>query len=238
MLITKIKNWFLPYICVFCGDFTHAERDLCIGCEQELPWLTHACNRCALPLPTATPLGQQCGDCLQQSPPFQKTIALFQYQTPIDHLITGLKFQQKLIYAKLLSELLIQQIQKSYDAENLPELIIPMPLHHKRLQERGFNQAVEIARSVAKKLKIKMDLKSCRRVRATAAQTTLPAAQRKDNIKNAFYIGSKLSAKHIAILDDVVTTGYTVTELARELHKSGVERIDVWCCARTNMLGD
>lgn len=153
-------------------------------------------------------------------------------------MITGLKFQQKLIYAKLLSELFIQQIQKNYDAESLPELIIPMPLHRNRLQERGFNQAVEIARLIVKKLRIKIDLKSCRRVRATVAQTTLPAAQRKDNIKNAFYIASNLSAKHIAILDDVVTTGYTVTELAQELRKSGVERIDVWCCARTNMLGD
>lgn len=238
MLITKIKNWLLPNTCVLCGNAAKRDLDLCVACEQELPWLTHACVSCALPLSKEVSVGRQCGTCLQQNLPFSSVLALFQYQSPVDRLITGLKFHQRLVYAKLLSELLERRLAVRYQSKPMPECVIPMPLHRDRLRERGFNQAVEIARPLVKKLGIKLDMKSCQRVRATLAQTSLPAKERQYNVKNAFYVNSTLYAKHVAILDDVVTTGHTVSELARVLNNAGVEQVDIWCCARTSMLGD
>ena len=230
-----LQQWCLAPTCVLCGHFTKRSLDLCVPCEKELPWSKHACIQCALPLPQDTP-EQVCGCCLQQPPPFEKTLTLFQYQTPIDHLIKGLKFQQRLTYAKVLSELFAQQLDSYYQRHQQPECIIPMPLHKTRLRERGFNQAVEIAKPISKKLGIKLDRKSCIRTRATQAQTQIPAKERERNVKNAFYIKPEFAAKHVAILDDVVTTGHTITELSNALKKAGVEKIDIWCCARTSKL--
>jgi len=157
---------------------------------------------------------------------------------PIERLITRLKFHQQLKYAHLLGELLAQRLSKYYQGKRLPDVLIPMPLHRQRLRERGFNQAVEIARPISRKLDIKIDLESCQRLRATVAQSTLPAAQRKNNIKNAFHINSTLRNHHVAILDDVVTTGHTIIELSRVMKEAGVKDIDIWCCTRTNLLGD
>lgn len=233
-----IQTWCLPPTCVLCGA-QGKNIDLCHDCWQELPWLTHACVRCALPLPIQAPANIECGNCLRHALPFNKLLALFHYQPPIGRLITGLKFHQQLKYAHLIGELLTERLIKTYQTnQKIPDLLIPMPLHPIRLRERGFNQAVEIARPIIKKMGIKMDLTSCQRVRATIPQTTLPAAQRKNNVKNAFQINSILHNKHVAILDDVVTTGHTIIELSRMLKEVGVKYIDIWCCARTNLLGD
>jgi ComF family protein len=213
-----------------CGDPAKQEIDLCQPCQQELPWLEQVCNRCALPLTNAT----TCGSCLQQEPPFSKTLALWHYQSPIDHFIAGLKFNHHLVYARLLGKLLSKGLQSHYQHQALPECIIPVPLHVKRLQERGFNQALEIARSIAKKLKLKIDFKSCQRTRATEAQSALPAKQRHRNVKNAFTVTNSFHYKHVALIDDVITTGHTISELSSVLREAGVEQIDVWCCARTS----
>jgi len=119
----------------------------------------------------------------------------------------------------------------------MPEIIIPVPLHRTRLRERGFNQALEIARPIARSLSIPVDYKSCERVRKTSAQSLLPAAERRKNIKGAFRVTRPIAARHVAILDDVMTTGHTVQELAATLRKAGVERIDVWVVARTSLQG-
>lgn len=220
--------------CVLCGGKPHSNIALCEACTEDLPWITHACMRCALPLPKDALIDQLCGNCLQHDLPFHRTIALFDYQTPIDRLITGLKFHDRLVYAKLLGELLAQCLIKRYQHQTWPTCIIPMPLHKKRLRERGFNQSVEIARPLVKAFAIPLDRKSCSRVRATVAQTSLPATERRQNIKNAFVVDAAFTAKHVAILDDVVTTGSTITELSWMLKNVGVEQIDVWCCARTS----
>jgi ComF family protein len=234
--LQHLQQWCLAPTCVLCGHFTKRSLDVCVFCEKELPWLTQACSQCALPLPADTPMGQKCGHCLQHPPPFEKTLALFHYQTPIDRLITRLKFQQRLTYAKLIGTLFAKQLSIYYQTHKLPECIIPMPLHKTRLRERGFNQAVELAKPLSKQFGIKLDRKSCVRIRATQAQTQIPAKEREQNVKNAFYIHPNLQAKHVAILDDVVTTGHTITELSYALKKAGVEQIDVWCCARTSKL--
>jgi ComF family protein len=147
-------------------------------------------------------------------------------------LITQLKFSNKLIYAKILAELFINHL--SYLNEPLPQCIIPVPLHRSRLRERGFNQALELAKPIAKRLAIPLDFKSCTRVIATKAQSQILASERKKNIKNAFVIKQNFQYQHVAIVDDVMTTGSTVAELSKTLRKHGVKQIDIWCMARTS----
>jgi len=145
------------------------------------------------------------------------------------HLITTLKFRADYKNARLLGLLLAEHLQKTAEK---PDCILPVPLHKSRYRERGFNQSIEIARTVAKELQIPLDLNSCRRHRDTPHQTALSGKQRRKNMKNAFSIIKPINAQHIAILDDVMTTGSTVHELAAVLKKAGVSRVDVWVCAR------
>jgi ComF family protein len=229
----KLLNWLLPPTCVLCGDPSQQNIDLCAPCQHDLPQLGASCARCALPLPATSSSDIICGECLRQPPPFDRILAIWRYQSPVDRLITMLKFNHQLVYARLLGELLAEQLQRYYQNHVLPECIIPVPLHKQRLRERGFNQALEIARPIAKQLRVAIDRKSCARTRATEAQTALPANQRRRNVKGAFAITGTLRAKHVAVLDDVITTGHTVTELSHALRDHGVEHIDIWCCART-----
>lgn len=148
-------------------------------------------------------------------------------------MITQLKFHGKLVYAKLFGQLLAQKIVQHYSTTPLPKLIIPVPLHRKRLQERGFNQALEISRPISNILKIKIDISSCIRKKYTSAQSSLDATERKKNIKNCFELTKPLTVNHVAILDDVITTGETTRELSEILSNRGVEKIDLWCCAHT-----
>lgn len=129
--------------------------------------------------------------------------------------------------------LLAEKISFQYQTEKLPDVIIPVPLHRSRQYERGFNQAIESARPISKRLNIPIEYKRCKRLVNTAAQSKLPANQRANNVKNAFVAHQDLAYKHIALLDDVMTTGHTLIEMSRALYYVGVKRIDVWCCART-----
>lgn len=147
----------------------------------------------------------------------------------MQYLLTGLKFRADYKNARLLGLLLAEHLQKTAEK---PDCILPVPLHKARYRQRGFNQAIEIARTVSKELHIPLDLNTCLRHRDTPHQTELSAKQRRKNLKNAFSIIKPIQARHIAILDDVMTTGTTVHELAAVLKKAGVSRVDVWVCAR------
>jgi len=150
--------------------------------------------------------------------------------------VMQLKFNHLLMNGRILGELLAENIeQKWYLQQPLPTRIIPIPLHSSRLKDRGFNQALEIARPIAQRLNIQIDQTSCQRQKFTVAQATLPATERQANIKNAFQMKGDFSGQHIAVLDDVITTGFTVSEFCRMLKKHGARRIDVWCCARAEM---
>lgn len=243
MLISWLKKGFnglLASTCVLCGARGQQDMAICLPCKVALPWLGTGCNRCALPLLSLPEIssGQLCAACLIMPPPYTKTIALCRYEQPVDRLIMGLKFNQKLVYARLLGELMAEHLlQNGYQvAEDRPECLIPVPLHPQRLRERGFNQVIELARPIANKLRLPIDRQSCQRVRSTEAQSALPAVQRQHNVKGAFAIVEGFNAKHVAVLDDVMTTGHTMAELCQELQKAGVERIDVWCCARTELM--
>lgn len=208
------------------------KQDLCEPCHNELPILTHFCLQCAGKII----LSQGCEKCFKNPPPFDMTHALFSYEDSIKRLILNLKFQKALINAKIFGELLTIKIRDEwYKNDSLPDVIIPIPLHTKRLKKRGYNQALEIARPIHKFLKIPIDITSCQRIKYTAPQATLHADKRQENVKNAFVVYKDFSNQHVAILDDVITTGSTITALALALKKAGAKRIDVWCCARAIM---
>ena len=174
--------------------------------------------------------------CLTTPPPVLKTYALFRYETPIVQFIGRLKFNQQLIYANILGNLFIQQIEKNENWKNyLPDMILPVPLHPTRLQERGFNQALEIARPIAKKYQIPLDITGVSSIRATSAQSQLSLHERKKNIIGAFQAHRNYENLSIAILDDVMTTTYTIFELAALLKQKGARQIAAWCAARTQI---
>ena len=237
--ITHLKSVFkwlyrklLPPTCVFCGRSTHNTTNICILCRQSLPILPYSCLQCAQILHSSTDKSI-CGACLKNPPPFNRTFALFPYQLPIVSVIKQLKFHGQLNCAQALGELLTEQAKYSwYVNETLPDLIIPVPLHFKRLQERGFNQALEIVRVAGKKLDIPIDIKGIKRCKATQAQSTLSASERKKNMTNAFKVSKDYTGLSIAVIDDVITTGHTINELCKALKRKGAKHIDVWCCAR------
>jgi ComF family protein len=227
----------LPNNCLLCGLISHKGR-CCAGCEADLPWLEYACGRCGYALYHPSPLGmhvdaKSCGECLKRSPPYDNTIALFRYEPPMDHVLLSIKFKRHLAYARMLGEMMVRKVEMHYRDRPMPELILPVPLHNQRLKTRGYNQALEIVRPVAKRLKIPLSLHDCMRTVETQPQATVPAEEREQNIKKAFLLVREVRAQHVAIFDDVVTTGSTVAEITRVLKKAGVARVDVWCCART-----
>ncbi len=227
--IDSVQSWLYPNRCILCGDHGDDGLDLGPPCRAELPYNHTACPRCGLPLPDDLP-ALLCGHCLRHPPRYARTLTLCRYANPADHLIKQLKFQGKLAHARLLGELLAAQLATRI--ETLPQRIIPVPLHRTRLRERGFNQSVELARPIAARFGIPIDVSSCTRVRATPAQSTLPAAQRKANVRDAFKIRRRIPVRHVAILDDVITTGHTVNELAQALRRAGVPVVEVWAVAR------
>lgn len=234
--MTDIINKILPATCILCGYFAQQSRIICFECEQDLPILSHYCQQCAQFLPVTEKIDLICGACLQHSPPFDFTHALFPYQAPIIQLIIQLKFRHQLSHAQAFARFFIKAIQKQWYAKKpLPDLIIPVPLHPIRLRERGFNQALEIAKPIAKALGLPIDNHGAKRIKHTVAQSSLPARERKQNIANAFSVHRNYTGLSIALIDDVITTAHTVTEISAILKQHGAKRIDVWCCARRDI---
>ncbi|MEI8209244.1 MAG: ComF family protein [Methylococcales bacterium] len=227
--INIIQDYLLPPTCILCGNPGFNSRDLCEHCYQRLARNRDCCYRCAerFSVPIITP--QLCGKCLSSPPAFDETLAPFVYQGEMRHLITTLKYGTQTKNARLLGLLLTDYLKEN---AQLPELIIPVPLHKVRYRERGFNQTIEIATTLSKTLNIPLNSSACIRTENTPHQVALNAQQRQINITNAFKIIKPINVQHIAIVDDVMTTGATVNELANELKKTGVSRIDIWACAK------
>ena len=216
-----------------CLSPTNNQHLLCSSCERELPKNVFHCVICSIPFETTDSAHSSlvCGKC-QKSPPFYTTSLIPHiYASPLKQLISQLKFHGNLTHAPLLAHGFIHSI--GHRKTNLPECIIPVPLHPKRLRERGFNQALELARIISIQLDIPLDYSFCQRDKATPFQSGLSAKQRIQNLRNAFRVTKMHSYKHVAIFDDVVTTGTTVNELAKQLRQSGIETIEVWAIART-----
>ena len=225
-----------PPTCIPCGAPGDDGLDLCAGCRAELPAMGVACLRCARPLPDAvlaTPDAPAplCGPCRRKPPPFTRAYAAFRYEQPLPTLVGALKYRGRLDTLRLMGLLLAESLTQ-VDAE-APAGIVPVPLHPRRLRERGYNQALELARIVGRRLDVAVLANSCARVRATPPQTGLEAKARQQNLRGAFAATADLTGAHLAVLDDVVTTGSTVGEVARALLAAGAARVDVWCLART-----
>jgi ComF family protein len=224
-----IQDYLLPPTCLLCGNPGQAHLDLCQPCQLSLPRNSHSCYQCGINLETPSAAPMLCGDCLSRRPAFDETYAPFVYHEAMRYWVTGLKFGAQYKNARLLGHLLSEHLQHTAQK---PDLIVPVPLHKSRYRQRGFNQALEIARTVSKDMQVPLDVYSCQRQHNTPQQSQLPAKQRRKNLKNAFAVVRPLNAAHVAILDDVMTTGSTVHELAKVLKKAGVAKVDVWVCAR------
>jgi len=179
--------------------------------------------------------GAICGPCHQRPPPFASSHIPFRYAAPLDYLLQQLKFHQRLYLAALLGDLLAEGLAGREGA--LPECLLPVPLSPGRLRERGYNQSQELARVVSRRLAIPLEGGLCERQRETAPQTALDGKARRRNLRGAFRVQGDSLPRHVAIIDDVVTTGTTVGELARTLRRAGVDRVEVWACARAGLEG-
>ena len=209
MFLRALESSIMPLCCVFCGIRTlPPETCICSGCDADLP-------RIASPPPPV-------------SSPLEYDVAPLAYEFPVDAAIKALKFKRSLFYGPALAELLCRACR------HLPDdidAVLPVPLHWQRRWFRGFNQADEIAAPVAKHLGVPL-LRNVKRVRATPFQSGLSARERARNLRDAFEVDGALSARHVLIVDDVITTGATVRQLAKVVRFAGAVRVSALAVAR------
>lgn len=224
-------EWLIPRSCVLCS--AEARRlDLCRRCVSVLPRIAHGCTGCGIPIAS----GRLCAACLRRPHLFQRVCIPYRYEPPLSSLILRLKFRRRIEIAAPLGGLLLQSVGALPAPP--PDVIVPVPLHTARLRQRGFNQALEIARPLSVALGLPLAPRLVRRLRNTAAQSSLDdSAARRRNVRGAFEVDRRGCARitHVAIVDDVVTTGATVTEIARALRRAGIVRVDLWSLARATV---
>lgn len=225
-------NLFWRSSCVLCGYSTKQAVSLCADCQNDLPKIESSCFKCGIPVAVGCKV---CGQCIQKPPDVDYNFSAYHYESPIDYLIAQLKFEQKLFCADILGHIMVTSLKTMPVQDNYPDVILPVPLHKKRLIKRGFNQSLEISKVVSKALKIPIDYQLATRIRATKAQMELTALQRKKNIKGCFQVRSMSGYNHVVLIDDVVTTGSTTNELAKSLKASGIETVGVWAIARAKV---
>ena len=223
-----ILTGLFPKRCLLCGANLGRSSDLCPGCRRALPYNRQACAQCGLPMTSSEPA--VCGRCTRHPPPYTRTQAPLLYQAPVDRLIGAFKFHKQLQLASPLARLFCQQLPTG---DPLPDFILPLPLHPRRLRERGFNQSLELARHVAAELRLPLAYEPCRRVLATPPQRGLDQRARHRNMRRAFVADSRVEGCHLALFDDVITTGASVTAASQALLKAGAARVDIWALART-----
>ena len=215
-----LANLFFGGACFVCRG--SARELLCEACRRELPQLAdELCPRCALP----TPRGALCGRCLAEPPAYDATTAVLAYDFPADALVHALKFRGELALAAYLGRLLLQAASAQQ-----PDVVIAVPLSSERLRERGYNQAVEIARHVMPR---RLELGICVRERDSTPQIELPWDERQRNVRGVFNCNTNLGGASVAVVDDVMTTGATLDEVARTLKRAGAGRVVNWVVART-----
>lgn len=229
-MLTQVYNYWqtIHHRCYLCG-LNPAENDggLCRACHDDLPWLLHACPICAEPREVASTA--PCPRCSRHLPPFQSTTAALRYSFPVDQLLFSVKYHRRPQLLRWLTACLAERIETRN--QPLPELLIPIPSHPLTLLRRGFNQAELITSLLSSRLGIGQRALLRKRL-LTPHQLQLDRAQRLKNLTRAFVVRGQ-PPKHIALVDDVMTTGATVTQAARSLRQAGAEQIEVWVIART-----
>ncbi len=234
---TTIRQTLLGLLgqdCLLCGAHSAAGL-LCAGCAAELPHLSvpHSCPQCASPSPAAA----TCGRCLSHPPHYDRSIAAWRYAFPADRLLQSFKYGARLALAGFCAE----HIARAGGLHTDPfrpdalriDLVLAMPLHPRRLATRGFNQALEIARPLARMLALPVDAFALERTRDTAAQAGLALAERVKNVRGAFACKRDLAGLRIALVDDVMTSGATLDEAAKTLKRAGALHVENWVAART-----
>lgn len=222
LLAKRCLSSLLPESCLLCGADSLGGL-LCPECTADLPALPAAsCPQCG----EQTTHSERCGACLKTPPHFNRTIAVFRYDFPVDRIIHALKYGHQLAVAGWLGEKMVKQLHADH------QLLIPLPLHPDRLRERGFNQSAEIARMIGNCLNLAVDRSSVIRNRATPPQAAQPLKERHKNVRGAFECTADFSGRHILLIDDVMTTGATVNECARVLKLHGAADVTVLVAAR------
>ena len=227
---SALHRWLaraLPQTCALCAARS-GDDQLCAPCMNALPELGPACPVCALRSPAAA----TCGACLRRPPRFSTTLAAGVYAYPLDRLVQALKYEHRLSLAQPLGHKLVASIERANAGARLPDAVIALPLAPARQRERGFNQSIEIARVVARKLGLPME-DGLVRTGNGAAQASLPWSQRRKNVRGAFACTRPFSGRRVALLDDVMTTGATLESAATALLQAGAARVDAWVVART-----
>jgi ComF family protein len=220
-----IGHRLLAPACVLCAGAAGIDG-LCAGCRADLPALPGpGCPTCAAP----TPLGETCGRCLARPPAFDRVVGALSYAFPVDALVTGLKYRHGLAFARPLAARMAAVLER----EPYPDLVIPMPISPSRLAERGFNQAAELARLVASEFGLGVVVSVAHRGKDSVPQAALPWKERARNVRGVFGCEADLRDKAIAVVDDVLTTGATLDELARALKRRGARTVTGWVAART-----
>lgn len=234
-LLDALLTGLFPDHCRLCGLRSHRPLPLCRGCESGLQANTACCYRCAIPLPDVLhePGKTLCGKCLHTPPPFDRVVAPWLYCEQLAFLIQRWKFQGERRLTPLLAALWLMRVP----APDPIDVLVPVPLHWRRLWRRGFNQSELLARQLRSAAlapeAVAVDHRSVRRSRPTSAQTGMGAVQRARNLKGAFTVNHRYDNLRVGIVDDVFTTGATATAMAGALRKAGASHVEVWCLART-----
>lgn len=232
---TFFVQQLLPPVCVLCGAQGQLPAlDLCEACEADLPRNHAACPRCGEPLAgIADTAALLCGACLKRLPEYDMTFCAWRYAYPVDHLVRALKYDGAVVFARVLAGLLAGAL-KNGRKEPWPDCIVPMPLHTARFHSRGYNQSTELGLGVESHLGIPLRTDLIERTRATREQAALSRKERRKNIRGAFAVTGKPPPR-VAVLDDVITTGSTMNEVARVLKRAGAVRVEAWALARAGM---
>lgn len=230
-MVYNALQLLFPCHCLLCLAPSHHHQELCAACRDELPWLGHCCLRCALPL--NSPDARLCGHCLRRPPRFEHCLSALRYQFPCDQLLVNFKYHRQLASGRLLAQLWLQHCRDPAGSHR-PQLLVPIPLHWRRRWTRGYNQSLLLAQHWGDALSLPV-CSALRRGRHTPPQQGLNAAQRRRNLRDAFTLQhpSSINGRHIAVVDDVLTTGTTANAAAAILLAAGARRVDIWCLART-----
>lgn len=225
-IIKAATRWLFPRSCVLCGIKGVENSGICPSCLSWLPVATTPCPQCG----RSATAGRTCGTCQKNPPSFDEVVSGALFKTPVDHLVREFKFSGKLYLTPILSTLVLRNLDIEADR---PDLIVPVPLHASRIRERGYNQSAELARYLSRTLEIPCINYAVNRIRPTLPQTKLGEKQRRKNVRGAFALNQGVRKKHVVIVDDVMTTGSTVNEIARVLKRGGATKVSVWVIART-----
>ncbi|MCM2265513.1 MAG: ComF family protein [Desulfuromonadales bacterium] len=225
----RCLNLFLPPACLLCGKKLppgFLATDFCPECRAGLPQPAPArCPICAVAHRTLAPASHHCEACLRQPPPFARVHAVGPYAGTLQEAVQRFKYHGQLPLERPLGILLAESLPSR--GKPCPDLIVPVPLHRDRLRERGYNQALQLARQVGRRLSVPVEPNLLRRIRATASQQGLDAVTRKSNLRGAFAVTAPLSGRHLLLVDDVLTTGATARECAGVLRQAGAASVEV-----------